>query len=40
MLAAPNALVILGGLMTVKLAEEVESAPVPAAVELIVTLLL
>ena len=38
--AAPNAFAMVGGLMTVKLAEEVESAPVPAAVELIVTLLL
>jgi len=38
--AAPNALAMVGGLMTVKLAEEVEFTPVPAAVELIVTLLL
>jgi hypothetical protein len=29
-----------GGLMTVKLADEVDCAPVPAAVELIVTVLL
>jgi hypothetical protein len=36
--AAPNALAIVGGLMTVRLAEE--SALVPAAVELMVTLLL
>jgi hypothetical protein len=40
MVAVPNAFVMLGGLMTVKFAEEVESAPVPAAVELMVTLLL
>ena len=38
--AAPNALAIVGGLMTVKLADDVDNAPVPAAVELIVTLLL
>ena len=38
--AAPNALVIEGGSMTVSVAEEVESAPVPAVVELIVTVLL
>lgn len=40
MVAAPNALAMLGGLMTVRLAEEVDSAPVPAAVELMVTELL
>jgi len=40
MVAAPNCLAMLGGLMTFKFAEEVESAPVPAAVELIVTELL
>ncbi len=40
MLAAPKALRIDGGLMTVRLAEEVDNAPVPAAVELIVTELL
>ena len=33
MVAAPKALRIVGGLMTVMLAEEVESAPVPAAVD-------
>ena len=38
--AAPNAFAIVGGLMTVKLALDVDCAPVPAAVELIVTLLL
>jgi len=38
MLAAPNALAILGALITVRLAEEV--LPVPASAELIVTLLL
>lgn len=36
--AAPNALVICGGLITVMLAEDVLCAPVPAAVELMVTL--
>lgn len=40
MVAAPNCLVILGGLMTVRFAEDVDSAPVPAAVELMVTELL
>ncbi len=40
MLAAPNAFVILGGLMTVRMAEDVDVAPVLAAVELIVTVLL
>lgn len=40
MVVAPNCLVMLGGLMTFKFAEEVESAPVPAAVELMVTELL
>ena len=38
MLAAPNALAMVGALITVKLAEEV--LPVPASVELMVTLLL
>src|SRR5215469_5119830 len=38
MLAAPNAFVILGALITVRLAEEV--LPVPASAELMVTLLL
>lgn len=38
--AAPNCLVILGGLMTVRFADDVDSAPVPAAVELMVTELL
>ncbi len=38
--AAPNAFVIEGGLITVSVAEEVDCAPVPAAVELIVTVLL
>ena len=37
---APKALAIVGGLMTVRFAEEVDCAPVPAAVELMVTLLL
>jgi len=37
--AAPNTLVICGGLITVMLAEDVLCAPVPAAVELMVTLL-
>src|SRR5689334_3505361 len=36
---APKAFALVGGLITVRLAEEVESAPVPAAVELMVTLL-
>src|SRR5215471_18056454 len=40
MVAAPKALAIVGGLMTVRLSLEVDCAPVPAAVELIVTLLL
>lgn len=40
MVAAPNCLAILGGLMTVRLAEDVDCAPVPAAVELMVTELL
>jgi hypothetical protein len=40
MLAAPKALVMDGGLITVRLAEEVDNAPVPAAVELMVTELL
>ena len=39
MVSAPKALAIRGGLMTVILAEDVELAPVPAAVELMVTLL-
>jgi hypothetical protein len=38
--AAPNAFVIEGGLITVRVAEEVDRAPVPAVVELIVTVLL
>ena len=38
--AAPNAFAIVGGLITNRFALEVEFAPVPAAVELIVTLLL
>lgn len=38
--AAPNCLVMLGGLMTVRLAEDVDCVPVPAVVELIVTELL
>jgi hypothetical protein len=38
--AAPNAFAIVGGLITSRFALEVEFAPVPAAVELIVTLLL
>ena len=38
--AAPKAFAMVGGLMTVRLAEEVDRAPVPAAVELMVTLLL
>lgn len=38
--AAPNCLVMLGGLMTVTLADDVDWAPVPAAAELIVTELL
>jgi hypothetical protein len=38
--AAPNAFAIVGGLMTSRFALEVEFAPVPAAVELMVTLLL
>lgn len=38
--AAPKAFVMDGGLMTVRLAEEVDCAPVPAAVELMVTVLL
>lgn len=38
--AAPKAFVILGGLITVRLAEDVDWAPVPADVELIVTELL
>lgn len=38
--AAPNALAMLGGLMTVIFAVDVLCAPVPAWVELIVTLLL
>src|SRR5689334_349992 len=37
---APKAFTMCGGLITVRFAEEVEFAPVPAAVELIVTLLL
>lgn len=37
--AAPKALVIAGGLITVRVAEDVLCAPVPAAVELMVTLL-
>ena len=37
---APNDFVIVGGLITVRLALEVDRAPVPAAVELMVTLLL
>ena len=40
MVVAPNAFTMCGGLMTVRLAEEVEAAPVPAAVELMVTPLL
>ena len=40
MVAAPNCLAMLGGLMTVRLADDVDSAPVPAAVELMVTELL
>ena len=40
MVAAPNAFAIVGGLMTFRFALEVEFAPVPAAVELMVTLLL
>ena len=36
----PNAFAIVGGLMTVKFALEVDCGPVPAAAELIVTLLL
>lgn len=35
---APKAFTMCGGLMTVRLAEDVLSAPVPAAVELMVTL--
>src|SRR6202045_3774575 len=38
--AAPKAFKMLGGLMTVRLAEDVDCAPVPAAVELMVTELL
>jgi hypothetical protein len=38
--AAPKAFTMCGGLITVRFAEEVEFTPVPAAVELIVTLLL
>ena len=38
--AAPNCFAIVGGLMTVRLADDVDSAPVPAAVELMVTELL
>ena len=38
MLVAPKAFVIVGGLMTVRLAEDVDWAPVPVAVELMVTL--
>jgi len=38
--AAPNAFTMCGGLMTVRFAEEVDAAPVPAAVEVMVTLLL
>src|SRR5258708_3832459 len=38
--AAPNAFTMCGGLMTVRFAEEVDATPVPAAVELMVTLLL
>jgi len=38
--AAPKAFVILGGLITVRLAEDVDWAPVPADVELMVTELL
>src|SRR5204862_5744916 len=38
--AAPKALTICGGLMTVRFAEDVDCAPVPAAVELMMTLLL
>jgi hypothetical protein len=38
--AAPKAFAMLGGLMTVSVAEEVDCAPVPAAVELMVTVLL
>ena len=37
--AAPNAFAIVGGLMTSRFALEVDCAPVPAAVELMVTLL-
>ena len=40
MVAAPNCLAMVGGLMTVRLAEDVDCAPVPAAVELMVTELL
>ena len=36
--AAPNALAMVGGLMTVRLADDV--LPLPASVELMVTLLL
>jgi len=38
--AAPNDFVIVGGVMTVRLALEVDRGPAPAAVELMVTLLL
>src|SRR5258708_35979075 len=38
--AAPNAFAMCGGLMTVRFAEEVDATPVPAAVEVMVTLLL
>ena len=38
--AAPKALVMEGGLITVSVADDVDCAPVPAALELIVTLLL
>lgn len=40
MVTAPNCLAMVGGLMTVRLAEDVDCAPVPAAVELMVTELL
>jgi hypothetical protein len=38
--AAPKTFVIEGGLITVRVADEVDEAPVPAAAELIVTMLL
>lgn len=40
MVAAPKAFAMEGGLITVSDADEVESAPVPAVVELMVTVLL